>query len=140
MAEKFIPKTPYLSTDCVIINSAKQILLIKRAIEPCVGSWVLPGGLVEIGETTEQAVVREVKEETGLDIKDPQLLGVYSDPRRDSRWHCVNVTYFSTEFSGELVGNEESSEQKFFDLDDLPEDIGFDHKQIIEDYKKGYSK
>ncbi|RLI05849.1 NUDIX hydrolase [Candidatus Bathyarchaeota archaeon] len=70
-------KTPTLASSTLIEQNGK-ILLIKRKYEPGTGKWALPGGLVEFGETVEEAAIREAKEETGLNIKIKKLLGVYN--------------------------------------------------------------
>ena len=75
-----LPKTPLLATDCVVRDSAGRVLLIRRKNEPFKGAYALPGGFVDIGETTEEACRREVLEETGLSVDDLQLIGVYSEP------------------------------------------------------------
>ena len=75
-----LPKTPVLTTDCVVCDGAGRVLLIRRKNEPFKGAYALPGGFVEIGETTEAACRREVLEETGLRVDELQLIGVYSAP------------------------------------------------------------
>ena len=79
-------KTPLLTVDCVVFNG-DSVLLIRRAFEPFKGFLALPGGFVDIFESVEMACVRELKEETGLEIDAAslQLVGVYSDPNRDPR-------------------------------------------------------
>ena len=71
---------PYLTADVFIYNESKEFILIKRKNEPHKNSWALPGGFVEIGETVENAAVREAKEETSIDVELKQLINVYSDP------------------------------------------------------------
>ena len=75
------PITPKLTVDAVVITG-EGVVLIKRKNPPFQGMWALPGGFVEVGETTEEACVREVEEETGLEVEIVKLLGVYSDPTR----------------------------------------------------------
>ena len=74
-----------LTVDALITDEVGRILLIQRGHEPFQGSWVLPGGIVEVGETVEQACAREVEEEVGLKVDVQGLVGVYSTPGRDPR-------------------------------------------------------
>jgi ADP-ribose pyrophosphatase YjhB (NUDIX family) len=124
------PRTPYLTVDC-IIRYQGGIVLVERKYPPL--GWALPGGFVEVGETVEAAVRREMKEETGLELADLKLFGVYSDPSRDPRFHTVSVV-FTADGAGTLQGGDDAKKAKVFKLDDLPEEIPFDHGKIIEDY------
>ena len=88
--------TPFLAVDGIIKlydqnENFKGIVLIERLNKPF--GIAIPGGFVDIGETVENAVIREMKEETSLDIAIESLLGVYSDPKRDERFHTVSVVY-----------------------------------------------
>ncbi len=89
---------------------------------------------MDIGETCEQAAVREAKEETDLDVELEHLLGVYSDPRRDPRKHTLTVVYIA-KAQGTPVGLDDAEEAHVFPMDNLPSPIVFDHEQIIEDYR-----
>lgn len=124
-----VPITPKLTVDAVIILNGK-IVLIKRRNPPYQGEFALPGGFVEIGETTEEATVREVYEETGLLIKIIKLLGVYSDPLRDPRGHTVSVCYL-TIGEGDPKADSDAEEVGFFDITDMPQ-MAFDHNIIID--------
>jgi 8-oxo-dGTP diphosphatase len=129
------PITPLLAVDAVIqiINKPnKPIVLIERLNPPF--GWALPGGFVEIGESTEQAVCREAKEETGLDINLVGLVGVYSDPKRDPRGHCVSVVY-AAQSTGEPIAADDAKNVQLFTFDNLPSDLAFDHAKILMDYK-----
>lgn len=108
------------------------MLLVQRKYQPFQGHWALPGGFVEYGEKTEDAVIREVFEETGLQVKVHLLLGVYSDPGRDPRGHTVTVVYLLEPIGGTLHSGDDASSVKFFKVDELPA-LAFDHTQIVKD-------
>jgi 8-oxo-dGTP diphosphatase len=124
-------KSPKLTVDGLLLKD-KKILLIKRKTHPFKGKWALPGGFVEYGEKTEDAVIREVFEETGLKTKIKHLIGVYSDPDRDPRGHTVSVVYLLNICGGKLKSDDDASDAKFFDLNRLPK-LSFDHNNIIKD-------
>jgi len=123
-------KSPKLTVDGIIIKDGK-ILLVKRKNDPFKGKWALPGGFVEYGEKTEDAVAREVLEETGLKTTVDNTIGVYSDPNRDPRGHTITVVYKLDVKGGELKSGDDASDAKFFDVNQLPE-LSFDHDKIIE--------
>lgn len=123
------PVTPLLTVDALIIFEGK-IVLIRRRNPPFKDSFALPGGFVEVGETVEEAVVREAKEETGLDIEIIKLLGVYSDPLRDPRGHTVSICYLA-KGRGKLKAGSDAKDIGLFGLNEMPE-LAFDHNKIIE--------
>jgi 8-oxo-dGTP diphosphatase len=132
----FEPKTPYLAVDGVVRlwdgERFKGIVLVERRYEPL--GYALPGGFVEVGETVEKAVMREVKEETGLDAQIVKLLGVYSEPNRDPRFHVVSVVFVLDAY-GEPKGGDDAKKAVVFPLEDLPFDkIVFDHAKILKDF------
>jgi 8-oxo-dGTP diphosphatase len=119
-----------------IIMKDQSILLVQRKHEPFQGFWALPGGFVEYGETTEKAVIREVREETGLETTVYRLLGVYSDPNRDPRGHTITVAYLVTPVGGNLVAGDDAALVRYFKGDELPR-LAFDHAIILKDaFKK----
>ncbi len=129
-------RTPYLATDVVIRlwegDKFRGIVLIERK-NPPVG-LALPGGFVEVGESVESAAVREMKEETGLDVRLSGLLGVYSDPERDPRFHVVSVVFLG-DAEGEPKAGSDAKEARVFRLEDIPLDrLVFDHRRIILDF------
>lgn len=130
MKRKWPPETPLLTVDAVI-KTTGGIVLVKRKYPPL--GWALPGGFVEIGETVEEAVCREASEETNLRITNLWLAGVFSDPARDPRFHTVSVV-FGAEATGEPTGRDDAIEAEVFKIENLPEDIVFDHRKIIERY------
>jgi len=128
------PRTPLLAADVVIEPAAAEspsVVLIRRANPPL--GWALPGGFVDVGETVEAAAVREAREETGLDVRQLELLGVYSDPDRDPRGHTVS-TVFVGRADGHPVGADDAAEAAVFPLDALPP-LVFDHARILADYR-----
>jgi 8-oxo-dGTP diphosphatase len=131
-------KSPSLTVDGVIIKDNK-VLLIKRRNEPYKNRWAIPGGFVEYGEKTEDAVIREIKEETGLEAKIDGLIGVYSDPDRDPRKHVVSIAYLLTDIKGKEKGGDDAKEAKWWYINDLP-DLAFDHHNILDDALKMYYK
>ena len=132
----FIPKTPYLTTDGIIEiyenEVFKGIVLIERKNEPL--GLALPGGFVDVGERVEDALVREMKEETDLDVIISRVLGIYSDPARDPRFHTASVVYVA-KAKGEPKGGDDAKEANLYSLDTIPmEKLVFDHTKIVQDY------
>ena len=124
------PETPELMVD-VVIPSEGRVVLIRRGSDPFEGQWALPGGFVEVGETVEEAAVREAAEETGLAVELARLVGVYSDPGRDPRGHNVSVAFLARVLSGELSAATDASEAALLDPDAV--ELAFDHRGIIAD-------
>lgn len=123
-----------VSIDAVIIKN-NNILLIQRGVEPNKGFWGTPGGYVEWDESAEETAKREVKEETGLDVLDVKLAGVYSNPGRHPK-QVINILYLAQVADGEPKVGDDAKDVKWFPLDSLPEKMALDHKQNIEDAKK----
>ena len=124
------PRNPFCTVD-VIIETEDGVILIKRKNPP--SGWAIPGGFVDYGESLEDAVRREAKEETGLDIKLKRQFHTYSDPKRDPRHHTISTIYIATA-SGKPKAGDDAKEVGIFNKDSLPEEIAFDHRQILEDY------
>jgi 8-oxo-dGTP diphosphatase len=116
--------------DGVIIQDGR-LVVIKRGKEPYKGGWALPGGRIEDNETTEQCLVREMKEETGLDIVPVKLVGIYSAPDRDPRG-IIAATYICKVVGGELKAGDDAAEAYWFDLDKVPK-LGSDHGKMLAD-------
>lgn len=123
-------RTPLLAVDCVILFEG-GIVLIRRKNPPFQGCYALPGGFVEVGESTKDAAIREAWEETGLNIELLRLIGVYSDPHRDPRGHVVSICYLSRG-TGTLSYGSDAQSAEVFCLDGLPE-LAFDHHRMIAD-------
>jgi 8-oxo-dGTP diphosphatase len=130
-----------LTADAVIIRydekvDKDQILLIQRNQEPFKGCYALPGGFMEVDtdENLEETAIRELKEETGVDVKRMHQVGTYSQIGRDPRGRVVSTAYVAEVF-GELdfeMDLEEIQNIKWFYIDDLP-DLAFDHSRMIND-------
>ena len=137
----FTPKTPYLTTDGIveIYNSSKElqgIVLIKRKYPPL--GLALPGGFVDVGEKVEDTCIREMKEEISLDVEIKTLIGVYSDPKRDERFHTASVVYLCRAYAIPK-GADDAKQAMIIKLEDLELDkLTFDHGNIIQDYLKKF--
>jgi len=107
---------------CSVVELDHKIVLLRRAIDPQKGKWVMPGGYVDRGEEVEAAALRETDEECGLKIRIKNLLGVYSYPG-----HLVVVVTYMTEYlSGSLVLGDESLEVGLFSPEEIPwNDLAF---------------
>lgn len=122
-----------LTVDCVVFNAEGELLLIQRKYEPFKGKYALPGGMVEYGEDTESAALRELKEETGIQASTLELIGVYSQPGRDPRGHYVSVAYLvSLEEGAQAMAGDDAASLSFV-KDWRTQDLAFDHRQILED-------
>jgi len=134
----FTPQTPYLTTDGIIElyegERFRGIVLIARKNSPV--GLALPGGFVDVGERVEQALVREMKEETGLDVQIVRLLGIFSDPKRDPRFHTASAV-FVARAEGEPKAGDDAKEAYLYALDAIPfEKLVFDHADILRTYLK----
>lgn len=126
-------RQPKLAVDCIILVDGR-VLLIHRRNPP--HGWALPGGFVEYGETVEDAVRREMKEETGLSLEDLMQFRVYSDPSRDPRGHVVSVV-FTARGVGKPEAGDDADRYRLIDLNALPEsELVFDHAQILRDFTR----
>lgn len=125
---------PYPTADCIIYDENKGVVLIERNNEP--HGFALPGGFVETGESVEHAAVREMKEETGLDVELLGILGVYSKPDRDPRFHTLTVTYVAkAKDISKISAGDDASNAHFRPLDQIPS-LCFDHNTAIRHFKE----
>jgi len=121
----------------IIVFPQDTILLIKRDTVPFKGYWALPGGRAEPGETVEQTIIREVKEETGLDVTVVRKIGEYHEQGIQGG---VEYDYYPACFLVKVVGGEmkrqqgEIQEIQLFSLDDVPEQLAFVHNSMVKDY------
>ena len=127
-------KNPTPTADVVIYSPGRGVVIIRRANEPV--GFALPGGFIEEGECAETAAVREMREETGLDVELTGLLGVYSRPDRDPRQHTLTVAFAGIARNPEaLRAGDDAVHAAFYPLDALPQPLVFDHAQILADFK-----
>ncbi len=124
-------KNPVPAVDLIIEIEGKSLVLIERCNPP--SGWALPGGFVEVGETLEQAAVREAKEETCLDVELLRQFHTYSDPNRDPRMHCIS-TVFIARATGTPRAEDDAKSVALYPKDQLPAVLAFDHRKILDDY------
>ncbi len=126
---------PSPTADCIIFDEEKGIVLIERANIPL--GYALPGGFIDVGESVENAAIREMKEETNLDVKLLGIIGVYSKPERDPRFHTMTVCFLAkAKDSSQLKAGDDARKARFYPLNELPEQLCFDHGKMIEDFKE----
>jgi len=122
LVKRLYPKQPVVGVGAVIIKDGK-ILLEKRKSEPGRGKWSIPGGLVELGESISQTVVREVAEETGLEVYAPELIDVVDNVVRDEngevKYHFVIVDYFVKLKGGNMKASSDAEELQWVPLDEV---------------------
>jgi len=126
------PAGPSPTVDVVLLLPGDRVVLVERRFPPL--GWALPGGFVDLGETLEAAAVREAREETGLTARLLDLVGCYSDPRRDARRHTVTTAFLATAV-GEPQGGDDAARARAFGWDELPP-LCFDHAEILADARR----
>ena len=115
---------PKLVAGCIIADGDRT-LLIRRGLEPSRGKWTYPGGFVDLGETPEQCAIRETREEIGMTIAGPELLGIYAD--RAEPAPIIVVTYVARPGAETPVVTPEATEVRYFGVDEIPwDDLAFD--------------
>ncbi|TXT59370.1 MAG: ADP-ribose pyrophosphatase [Promethearchaeota archaeon] len=128
------PETPLLTVDAVILFDSDNLVLIKRKNPPFKGQYALPGGFVDVGETVEVACIREAKEETNINVKITELIGVFSKPDRDPRGHTVSIAFLCEPKSNreDPKAQDDAAELELVPIQKIRKmKLAFDHKQII---------
>ena len=117
------PDRPYVGVGAVIVAEGK-VVIVKRKFDPLAGQGSLPGGGVELGETLEESIVREMLEETGLDIEVGPVIEVFDRITRDDdggvKYHFVLVDYLCWPVGGELRASSDVADARFVDPSELP--------------------
>ncbi len=127
-----------LATDAIVFgyekNEGVSVLLIRRKYEPFMNQWAIPGGFIKAEESLEEAVMRELEEETGIKVNYLEQLYTFGDPKRDPRQRVISVAYFALVKSSmfqEIKASTDAEEAAWFNIHALPK-LAFDHKQIIQ--------
>lgn len=130
-----MPKNPFPTVDVIIEieeeGIQKGIVLIQRKYPP--HGWALPGGFVDYGESLEEAAVREVKEETSLDVQLKYQMHTYSDPKRDPRKHTITTVYVANA-QGKPKACDDAADIRIIHPEKIEMPLAFDHEQVIQDY------
>lgn len=125
---------PAVTADCVVLRAGPhgdEVLLIRRLHDPFAGSWALPGGFVDAGETLEQAARRELLEETRLHVGELRQLWTVGTPGRDPRGWTVSVVFVGrVDAAAEALAGDDAGEVGWFGLADLPA-LAFDHAEVL---------
>jgi len=128
-----IYENPVPATSLVVIDGEKGVVLVKRDVEPKKDYWCLPGGFVELGETPEQAALRELREETGLIGQIDKLLGVTADTS-DRYGNVLMIGYLVKRFNGRLTPGDDAAAVAYFQPENLPEIAFSSHQHFLEVY------
>jgi len=121
----------------VILQRDSKVLMVRRKKDPFRGQLALPGGFVNEGETVEDAMKREAMEETSLVVEPINILGVYSDPKRDPRKHIMTVVFVGIIVEGSGKAGDDAASLAWIDLAEIgKQQIAFDHATIMRDYRK----
>jgi len=116
------PIAPMVGVGAVIVDR-RRIVLVKRAHLPMLGEWSIPGGAVELGETVREAVIREAREETCLEVEPMALVGVFDRVIRDENqsilYHYVLIDYYCRWIGGELRVGSDCDDARWFSLEEV---------------------
>lgn len=130
-----LPRTPALTTDCVVIDARGRVLLVRRKHPPFKGGYALPGGFVDVGETVEDACRRELMEETGVKAGKLRLLGVYCDPARDPRGHTCSVAFLTRVRQATPKAGDDAADAEWV-ARWWKVEMAFDHARILADARR----
>ena len=124
---------PAVTADCVVFGfdgRELKVLLIERGNEPCKGKWAFPGGFMNMDESAEECALRELKEETGLDITDIRQFGAFTAVDRDPRGRTITIAFYSLAPNTEVHGGDDAAKARWWAIDKVPQ-LAFDHDFIL---------
>ena len=127
---------PMVSADAVVFTFAggrTRVLLVNRGNEPFKGKWAVPGGFVDLDEELEDAAARELAEETGLTGVKLEQMRAFGTVGRDPRGRMITITFMgiATEGQDQIRAGDDAAKAQWFDIEDLPEDMAFDHGEVL---------
>jgi ADP-ribose pyrophosphatase YjhB (NUDIX family) len=144
---RLVGHRPLILVGCVVVIADERgRLLLQERVYPK-GTWGLAGGLMELGERAEETAVREVREETGLEVENLKMINVYSGPdhfavaENGDEFYMVTCAYYTRCYKGELKADlTESAQIRFFEPDSLPCQMVRSHRMILEEYLTKHHK
>ena len=142
MAYTYKYPRPAVTADCIVITreAEPKVLLIQRGSEPFKGRWAFPGGFMNMDETTEQCAIRELEEETGLQVNNVIQIEAYSKVDRDPRGRTVTIAYLAIlDRPLAVIGQDDAAKAEWWPLSNLPE-LAFDHDKIMQDAIRIYTQ
>lgn len=127
---------PMVTVDAVVFNMSggrTKVLLVNRGKEPYKGKWAVPGGFIEIDEELEDAVARELQEETGLTGVRLEQMRTFGRCGRDPRGRQISIAFTGIVTAGQdkIRPGDDAAKAKWFDIENLPDDMAFDHDEMI---------
>lgn len=126
---------PAVATDCVIFSYDEmklKVLLIQRGGEPYKGRWAFPGGFLNMDETAEEGAMRELKEETGLEVSYIEQFHCFTEPMRDPRERVISIAFYALVKIAGVRGGDDAVKAQWFALDDIPP-LAFDHDLVLQE-------
>lgn len=135
--ERLFKLCPRVTVEIFLVNTKKQVLLVKRTIEPEKGLWHFPGGYTRLNETIEDAIDRKALEEIGVSVMVERLFNVYEYIKnrgrlKHSKGHLIAIAYLCKQSNENTVKNG----AKFFSYNDIPHPLGFGQEVYVEDLHK----
>jgi 8-oxo-dGTP diphosphatase len=127
---------PMVTVDAVVFTKTDdktKVLLINRGKEPFKGKWALPGGFIDMDEELEDAVVRELEEETGLTGVRLEQMRTFGTVGRDPRGRQITIVFMGivTEEQTKIKAGDDAAQAQWFDIEKLPDDMAFDHNEVV---------